>query len=144
MKGVRFRKVQLPYLELTEKMRMLALVLIAVIAALHFYIAWFEIFSWTTRGPKVFTVFPKELFEQTTQMAANQGIYNAFLAVGLVWALLIKDRKWQVNVATCFLLFVAAAGLFGAITVTSKTFLIQTVPALVAVSYTHLTLPTKA
>ena len=67
-------------------MRMFALVLIAVIAALHFYIAWFEIFSWTTRGPKVFTVFPKELFEQTTQMAANQGIYNAFLAVGLVWA----------------------------------------------------------
>ena len=116
-------------------MRMFALVLIAVIAALHFYIAWFEIFSWTTRGPKVFTVFPKELFEQTTQMAANQRIYNAFLAVGLVWALLIKDRKWQVNVATCFLLFVAAAGLFGAITVTSKTFLIQTAPALVALVY---------
>ena len=116
-------------------MRMFALVLIAVIAALHFYIAWFEIFSWTTRGPKVFTVFPKELFEQTTQMAANQRIYNAFLAVGLVWALFIKDRKWQVNVATCFLLFVAAAGLFGAITVTSKTFLIQTVPALVALVF---------
>jgi putative membrane protein len=115
-------------------MRTLALVFIALIAVLHFYIAWFEIFSWTTRGPKVFTDFPSELFEQTVQMAANQGIYNAFLAVGLTWALLIKDRDWQVNVATCFLLFVATAGVFGAITVTTKTLLIQTFPALIALS----------
>lgn len=113
-------------------MRNLALVFIAVIAALHFYIAWFEIFSWTARGPKVFTDFPKELFDQTIQMAANQGIYNAFLAIGLVWSLLIKDRKWQVNVATCFLLFVAIAGIFGAVTVTIKTLVIQTLPAVMA------------
>jgi len=90
-------------------MRIAALILIAVIAALHFYIAWFEIFSWTTRGPKVFTNFPKELFDQTITMAANQGIYNAFLAVGLGWSVLIKDQEWQVNVATCFLLFVVVA-----------------------------------
>jgi len=115
-------------------MRITALILIAAIAMLHFYIAWFEIFSWTTRGPKVFTDFPNELFDQTIQMAANQGIYNAFLAVGLIWALLIKDRKWQINVAACFLLFVATAGIFGAITVTTKTLLIQTVPALLALA----------
>lgn len=113
-------------------MRVIALVLIGAIAALHFYIAWFEIFSWTTRGPKVFTDFPDELFGQTVEMAANQGIYNAFLAVGLVWALLIKDRNWQVNVATCFLLFVCVAGLFGSLTVTSRTLFIQTLPALTA------------
>ena len=107
---------------------------IAVIAALHFYIAWFEIFSWTTRGPKVFTDFPKELFDQTIQMAANQGIYNAFLAAGLIWSLLIKDLKWQANVATCFLLFVAIAGVFGAATVTTKTLVIQTIPALIALA----------
>jgi len=105
-------------------MRKFALILIAVIAALHFYIAWFEIFSWTTRGPKVFTDFPAELFNQTIQLAANQGIYNAFLAVGLGWSLLIKDRKWQVNVATCFLLFVVVA----------KTLIIQTVPAIIALA----------
>lgn len=115
-------------------MRKTALILVAAIAILHFYIAWFEIFSWTTRGPKVFTDFPKELFGQTIQMAANQGIYNAFLAVGLLWALLIKDRKWQVNVAVCFLLFVATAGVFGAITVTTKTLIIQTAPALIALA----------
>ena len=113
-------------------MRTVAFVFVAIIAALHFYIAWFEIFAWTTRGPRVFSDLPPELFEQTIHMAANQGIYNAFLAVGLVWSLLIKDRKWQVNVAVCFLLFVAAAGTFGAATVTIKTLFIQSVPALIA------------
>jgi len=57
--------------------------LVAVIAVLHFYIAWFEMFAWTSRGPEVFESFPPELFEQTIQLAANQGIYNAFLAAGL-------------------------------------------------------------
>ncbi len=113
-------------------MRVIALLLIAAIAVLHTYIAWFEIFSWTTRGPKVFTDFPNELFGQTVEMAANQGIYNSFLAAGLIWALLIKDRQWQTNVATCFLLFVCVAGLFGALTVTTKTFVIQTIPAATA------------
>ena len=112
-------------------MRIPTLIVIVAIALLHFYIAWFEIFAWTTRGPKVFTDFPKELFDQTIQMAANQGIYNSFLAVGLSWSLVIKDRKWQVNVATCFLLFVAVAGIFGAVTVTIKTLVIQTVPAVI-------------
>lgn len=65
-------------------------------------------------------------------MAANQGIYNAFLVAGLVWSLLIKERKWQVNVATCFLLFVAVAGVFAAATVTPKTLMIQTAPAVLA------------
>lgn len=113
-------------------MRNAAIVIIAVVAVLHFYIAWFEIFSWTSRGPKVFTDFPKELFDQTTQMAANQGIYNAFLATGLLWSVFIKDKKWQVNVAICFLLFVAIAGVFGALTVTTKTLVIQTLPATIA------------
>lgn len=115
-------------------MRYLALVLVALIALLHFYIAWFEIFAWTTRGPKVFTTFPPELFAQTVDMAANQGIYNAFLAAGLSWALLIRDPKWQGNVAICFLMFVAVAGVFGAVTVTTRTLFIQTVPAVIAIA----------
>lgn len=113
-------------------MRTAGLLLVALIALLHFYIAWFEIFAWTTRGPEVFTDFPPDLFAQTIDMAANQGIYNAFLAVGLVWALLIRDPKWQVNVAICFLVFVAVAGIFGAVTVTTRTLFIQTVPAVIA------------
>lgn len=59
-------------------------ILTALIAVLHLYIAWFEIFAWETRGPKVFTSFALDLFATTTAMAANQGIYNAFLAAGLI------------------------------------------------------------
>ena len=119
-------------------MKKIALILVALIALLHFYIAWFEIFAWTTRGPKVFETFPQELFEQTIQIAANQGIYNAFLAIGLVWSLLIKDAKWQKNIATCFLAFVAIAGVGAIVTVAVKPGLIQLVPSVIALVLFHL------
>ena len=115
-------------------MRKIALVIVALLAALHFYIAWFEMFAWTTRGPSVFDTLPVDLFEQTTQLAANQGIYNAFLAVGLVWALLIKEEKWQFNIAVCFLGFVAVAGIVAAITVAVKSGLPQFVPSSIALA----------
>ncbi|MDX8349782.1 DUF1304 domain-containing protein [Cognatiyoonia sp. IB215446] len=115
-------------------MRILALVLIALIAALHAYIAYFEIFAWEVTGPRVFASFPPELFSQTTAIAANQGIYNGFLATGLLWALLIRDDVWQRNVATCFLLFVIAAGLMGMATVSIRIFFVQSVPALIALA----------
>ncbi len=113
-------------------MRKVAKVLIGIIATLHFYIAWFEMFAWTTRGPEVFKSLAADLFAQTTAMATNQGLYNAFLAAGLVWSLLIKDKRWSDNVAICFLLFVAAAGLFGAYTVSPRIMMVQTVPAALA------------
>jgi putative membrane protein len=113
-------------------MKKIAPVIVALIAALHFYIAWFEMFAWTSRGPNVFDTFPPELFEQTIQMAANQGVYNAFLAVGLVWSLLIKDEKWQFNIAACFLGFVAVAGIVAAITVAPKSGVPQLLPASIA------------
>lgn len=113
-------------------MRILGLVLVALIAALHIYIAYFEIFEWETTGPQVFSSSPPELFGQTASLAANQGIYNAFLAAGLIWSLFIRDRKWQSNVAICFLLFVAVAGVFGAFTVSTTILFVQTVPSFVA------------
>jgi len=115
-----------------------AAVLIGLIAALHFYIAWFEMFAWVTRGPNVFSGLPLELFEPTKAMAANQGLYNSFLAIGLVWSLLIKDTRWRFNVATCFLLFVVVAGIFGALTVSQRIFLVQTVPASFALFFVFL------
>ena len=75
-------------------MRILALILVALIAALHSYIAYFEIFAWETTGPRVFATLPADLFADTVLLAANQGMYNAFLAAGLIWSLLIQDRKW--------------------------------------------------
>lgn len=114
-------------------MYLAAKIVIGLIALLHFYIAWFEIFAWTTRGPVVFSSFPKDLFEPTKMLAANQGIYNSFLAAGLTWSLLIKDAMWQRKVATCFLLMVCVAGIFGAVTASPKIVLVQTVPAILAI-----------
>ncbi|MEP2782910.1 MAG: DUF1304 domain-containing protein [Pseudoruegeria sp.] len=113
-------------------MRFIATLLILTIAVLHFYIAWFEIFAWQSRGPNVFSSFPVELFEPTTAMAANQGVYNAFLAIGLVWSRVIKDAEWATKIATCFLLFVLIAGVFGAATVSVRILIVQAVPALAA------------
>lgn len=115
-------------------MKMASLGLVALIAALHVYIAWFEIFAWTSRGPIVFDTLPPELFAQTVQLAANQGIYNAFLAVGLFWSLLIRDQTWQFNVAVCFLIFVAVAGLMASLTIAWNTGLPQLVPAIIALA----------
>jgi len=110
-----------------------AKIVIGLVAILHFYIAWFEIFAWTSRGPIVFSNFPKDLFEPTKVLAANQGIYNSFLAAGLTWSLFIKESIWHHRVATCFLLMVCIAGIFGAITASPKIFLVQTVPALLGI-----------
>jgi len=115
-------------------MRVIGLGLVALIGLLHLYIAYFEIFAWETRGPVVFASVPADLFPRTVDMAANQGIYNFFLAVGLFWSLLIRDRAWQLNVATCFLLFVLIAGVFGAATVSTRILFVQAVPAALALA----------
>jgi len=115
-------------------MSTISIVLIALIAITHLYIMWFEMFAWTTRGPKVFASFPKDLFEPTKSMAANQGLYNGFLSAGLIWSLLVSDPNWSVNIASCFLIFVAIAGIYGAITASRKIIYVQTVPAVLALA----------
>ncbi|RED14149.1 DUF1304 domain-containing protein [Pontivivens insulae] len=115
-------------------MRIAALTVTLLIAALHFYIAWFEIFAWETRGPEVFASFPDDLFAQTTTLAANQGLYNAFLAAGLLWVVVIQNRSWQQNVATFFLGCVFVAGVFGAATASFSILYVQTVPATIGLA----------
>ena len=114
-------------------MHIIAKIVIGLIALLHVYICWFEMFAWTSRGPVVFASFPAELFEPTNAMAANQGLYNLFLALGLFWSLLIQDVIWWRRIALCFLLFVAVAGIFGALTVSGRILIVQTVPAVIAI-----------
>lgn len=115
-------------------MNLIIQVLISLIALLHLYILWLEMFVWTTRGPKVFRNFPKDLFPKTKALAANQGLYNGFLAAGLVWSLLIGDQEWQHNIALFFLGCVAVAGIYGAFTADKKIFFIQALPALIAMA----------
>ena len=116
----------------------IAAVLIALIAAVHIYIMIFEMFLWVQRGPRIFTQFPADMFEPTKSMAGNQGLYNGFLAAGLIWSLFIKDAQWQQNIAVCFLLFVLIAGIYGAITASKKIFYVQAVPALLALAAVYL------
>ena len=108
-------------------------ILIALVALLHLYFLYFEMFAWTTKGRKVFRNFPSELFEPTKSMAANQGLYNGFLAAGLIWTYFITDAIWRDNIALFFLGCVAVAGIYGALTVTKKIFFIQALPALITI-----------
>lgn len=116
-----------------ETTTLLAHVLIGIIAILHIYILVLEMFLWTTRGPKVFKSIPKNLFEPTKALAANQGLYNGFLAAGLIWSLCISNTEWSLNTSLFFLSCIAIAGLYGAITAQRSILYIQTVPAALAI-----------
>ncbi|MEM6806516.1 MAG: DUF1304 domain-containing protein [Bacteroidota bacterium] len=119
-------------------MKIAAQVLIALVAFLHLYFLYFEMFAWTSLGPKVFRKFPKDLFEPTKSMAANQGLYNGFLSAGLIWSFFISDPIWQKNVAYFFLGCVAVAGIYGALSVSKRIFTIQALPALIAMLLVYL------
>lgn len=112
--------------------------LILLVIALHLYIAWFEIFAWTTVGADVFSTFDPGLFPETVELAANQGVYNLFLAAGLIWSLLITDPQWRFRVAMCFLAFVAVAGVAAAVTIEIASGLPQFVPSVLAMIATTM------
>ena len=111
---------------------MLALILTALVALIHLYIVWLEMAAWTTpRGRRVFGT-TAEFAEASKVLAANQGLYNGFLAAGLIWSLVhpVPEFAWQV--AMFFLACVAVAGIYGAATASRKILFIQTVPAVIA------------
>ena len=72
------------------------------------------------------------MFEPTKSLAANQGLYNGFLAAGLIWTFFIKDIVWNTNISIFFLSCVAIAGIYGALTADKKIFIVQALPALIA------------
>jgi putative membrane protein len=114
-------------------MELLTNLVIGLIAVLHLYFLWFEVFAWETTGRKIFRQMPAEMFPKTKALAANQGLYNGFLVAGLVWSLVISDPVWSEKVALFFLTCVLIAGIFGAITASKKIFYVQGLPALVGI-----------
>jgi putative membrane protein len=111
---------------------LLANVAVALIAALHVYILVLEMFLWTTpRGRRAFGLTP-EFAQASKALAANQGLYNGFLAAGLAWGLLLgpAGRAVQLFCLGC----VIVAGVFGAATASRKILFIQAVPAAVAMA----------
>ena len=114
-------------------MEIIISILIGFIAFFHLYILWFEMFAWESKGPKVFKKFPKDLFLATKAMAANQGLYNGFLAAGLIWSFFIENEPWQRNISLFFLGCVLIAGIYGSLTADKKIFYIQALPALMTI-----------
>ncbi len=115
-------------------MPVLAKIFVTLVALEHIYILWLEMFVWTTVGRRVFTSLPSDMFEKTRTFAANQGLYNGFLAAGLIWALLIQDAIWSKNVALFFICCVVVAGIYGGLTATKSIFYKQALPAILALA----------
>lgn len=110
---------------------MLANILTGVVALIHLYIVVLEMFLWDTpRGRRAFGT--SEAFARESKvLAANQGLYNGFLAAGLIWGIWMGDSAGD-PIKIFFLLCVAVAGAYGAATVGLRILLIQTIPALIA------------
>jgi putative membrane protein len=114
-------------------MNIISQIIVGFIAFTHLYILWLEMFAWTTRAKKVFKTIPEDQFEKTKVMAANQGLYNGFLAAGLIWSLFISDEIWSKNVALFFLACILIAGIYGAMTASKRILFVQAVPAILGI-----------
>ncbi len=114
----------------------IANLVVLLIALLHVYILVLEMFLWTTpKGRKAFNLTP-EFAEQTKVLAANQGLYNGFLAAGLFWGLWLGPVGFSVKVF--FLLCVLVAGLYGAATASKRILFIQAIPATIGLVLVYL------
>jgi putative membrane protein len=110
--------------------QLLPRIAVALVAIEHVYILVLEMFLWTKPlGLKTFGM-TQELADATATLAANQGVYNGFLAAGLFWGLFTHNRLFKLFFLAC----VIVAGVFGAATAVPKIFFTQALPALIAMS----------
>ncbi len=113
-------------------MNYVTMALVGLVAFEHVYIMVLEMFMWTKpRTLKVFGIAP-ELAAQTKNMGANQGLYNGFLAAGLVFGLLHSDYIFAQQLQIFFLSCVIVAAIFGTFTVKRSIILLQGMPAIFA------------
>jgi putative membrane protein len=106
--------------------------LVAVVAALHVFFLVLEMFLWDKPlGLKIFRN-PIEKARDSRVLAANQGLYNGFLAAGLVWGLFHPNPAFAFQIKVFFLLCVIAAGAYGAATVSRRILYVQAAPAALA------------
>lgn len=114
-------------------MHSVALVLAGLVGLLHVYILILEMFLWTSpRGRAAFGLTP-QFAQETRALAANQGLYNGFLAAGLAWGV-IAPAHLQKPVLVFFLACVVVAGLYGAATASKRILLVQALPGAVALA----------
>ncbi|WP_298237549.1 DUF1304 domain-containing protein [uncultured Algibacter sp.] len=111
-------------------MSFITIFLIALVAVEHIYFLILEMFLWTKpKGIKAFGLKSKEFAKETKVLAANQGLYNGFLAAGLIFSIIQKD----IEMAIFFLICVTIAGIYGAYSTKKiKLFYVQSIPAVLA------------
>lgn len=117
-------------------MKTAATVAVALVALAHVWFMILESFLWTTPFGQRALKMTAEQAAQTAVLAKNQGLYNGFLAAGLVWGLLPGTTD-PVAVQTFFLACVAIAGVVGALTASRAIFFLQALPGLVALGLVH-------
>ena len=117
---------------------LIANVLVVLVAALHAYFLILEMFLWDKPlGLKTFRNTPEKA-EITKVLAGNQGLYNGFLAAGLIWGLVHGNPAFAFQIKAFFLLCVIVAGVFGAATVSRRILFVQALPAAIALLALYL------
>lgn len=113
-------------------MDIISKILIAVVALEHFYFLYLEMFAWTK--PRTLKAFgmTAEAAEASKTLAANQGLYNGFLAVGLIWSIIYPEWAIGAQIAIFFLVCVLVAAVYGGMTAKRTILYIQGAPALIA------------
>src|SRR5262245_45923932 len=112
-------------------------VLIGIVAALHLYFLALEMFLWNTPyGRRVFNLTP-DFAAASKVLASNQGLYNGFLAAGLIWSLL-DPHSHAFELKIFFLTCVIVAGIYGGLTASRKILFVQALPAFIALVAVHI------
>lgn len=113
-------------------MNIIPIILIALVALEHLYICFIEMFAWEKLGNKIVPAASKDFLKKTEGVMGNQGLYNAFLAAGLIWSLFITNATWSLNVGIFFLGCVIIAGIYGAFRSSKSILFKQALPAILA------------
>lgn len=115
-------------------MAIIAALLVAVMAAGQLYFMYVEMFLWTKPSTAKSFGISLEEAKASQKMASNQGLYNGLFAAGLIWGLLHPESAQGEHIQMLFLLMIAIAGIFGGMTVKRSIFMVQGLPALVALA----------
>ncbi len=113
-------------------MQTASLILTGLICLIHFYFMYLEMALWEKKRIREIFGLSAEFAKQTRTLAMNQGLYNGFLAAGLLWSLVASDSSFKLQLQIFFLGCVLVAGVVGALTVTKRIFIIQGLPAAIA------------
>lgn len=112
-------------------------VLVCLVAALHVYFLVLEMFLWQRRPGRELSGFDADTARTTAPLAANQGLYNGFLAAGLVWSTVAADPV-GIQVRIFFLICVVIAGLYGGATASRRIYFAQALPGALVLAITLL------